>query len=134
MLIFRDEPTGAGIKGSGLFPAVAVSVASQCRLEIRRNIDIFSAFKIRIHQRFLVMRLGDEHVKRRDNEEREDRADRHSADEHETDGISRRGARAGDEGQGKVTGDGRDSGHQDRAQTDPRGFRNGVKLWPGPAR
>ena len=55
----------------------------------------------------------------------EDRSDRHSADQHETDGISRGRAGTGHQRERKVTGDGRDAGHHDRAQTNPRGLRDG---------
>jgi hypothetical protein len=40
------------------------------------------------------MLLGNEHVERRDNEQGEDRSDRHASDENKTDGISRGRARA----------------------------------------
>ena len=74
--------------------------------------------------RFLVMLFRDQHVERRHDEKSEDRSDGHSADEHQTDRISRRRAGAGDQGQRKVTGHGGDTGHHDRAQTDPRRLRD----------
>src|ERR1043166_346821 len=73
-------------KQSGLFPAVAVSVAGERGREVRSKIDVLcDVFDVGVHQRFLVMLLRDEHVERWDDEECEDRPNRHSADEHETD-------------------------------------------------
>ena len=70
------------------------------------------------------MLLRDEHVKRRHNEQSEDRSDRHTADEHKTDRISRRSAGAGHERKRKVTGDSRDARHHDRTQTNARCLRD----------
>src|SRR5215471_14299437 len=45
----------------------------------------------------LSMVFGDEHIERGDDEQREQRADRHASDENDTDRVSRDGAGAGDE-------------------------------------
>ena len=74
------------------------------------------------------MLLGNEHVKRRHDEQREDRSNCHPADEHETDGVSCGRARATNECERKVTCHGRDAGHHDRTQTNARRLRDGVKL------
>ena len=76
------------------------------------------------------MLFRDEHVERRDNEQGEDRSNRHSANQHKTDGISRGRAGAGDQGERKVTGDGCDAGHHDRAQTNPGGLRDWPRVCP----
>ena len=66
------------------------------------------------------MPSSDQDVKRRDDEEGEEGANGHPADQHETDRVSRLRAGAGDENKRHVTGDGGDRGHQDRPQADPR--------------
>src|SRR4029453_12830845 len=74
------------------------------------------------------MLLGDKHVQRRHNKKRENRSDRHSADEHETDRISRRSTCAAHQREGKMTGDRCNTGHHDRAQTNPRRLCDRGKL------
>src|SRR6266480_2160264 len=66
----------------------------QSRCVLRRKTDIFCRFLFRLGQRFLVVLFGDEDVERRHDEQCEDRSDRHSADECQTDRISRSSARA----------------------------------------
>src|SRR5438309_234179 len=46
--------------------------------------------------------FGDQDVKRRDYQQRENRAQRHAGDDGDPDGIARGGAGAGDECQGKM--------------------------------
>ena len=79
---------------SGLLPAVAIAVP--CHRVFWRELGLFRFF-FSFGQRFLFMLFGDEHVERRDNEKSEDCADRHSADQNKTDGISRSRACAGDQ-------------------------------------
>ena len=67
------------------------------------------------------MRAGEEHVDRGHDEQREDRADDHAADEHDADAVARAGAGSGREHQRKVADHGRRGRHQDRPQ--PRGRR-----------
>ena len=74
------------------------------------------------------MFLRDKHVKRWHDEEREDCSNRHPANEHETDRVSRGCSRAGHECQRKVAGDSRDAGHHDWPQTNARGLRDGGKF------
>src|SRR5262245_26761809 len=71
------------------------------------------------------MFLGDEHVKRWHDEECEDCSNRHTANEHETDGISCRGPGTGYEGEREVAGDSRDAGHHDWPQSNSGGLRYG---------
>ena len=84
---FREGESVAIIEpvGSPLFPAIAVAIRREGWRVLRRKIDIFGdALQFRVHQRFLVMFLGDEHVKRRYDEQRENCSNSHAADEHET--------------------------------------------------
>jgi hypothetical protein len=62
------------------------------------------------------MAARDEHVDRRNDQERKERTDGHAAHEHETDRVPGGGARARDQGQGKVAGHGGAAGLKDRAQ------------------
>ena len=71
--------TGAG---SGLFPAVAVPVACQGKLWCK--LSLFRLF-LNVRDGFLVMLFGDEHVERWNNEQSEDRSDRHASDQDQTD-------------------------------------------------
>src|SRR5260370_18157226 len=105
---------------SRFLPAVAIVVWRQRWRVLRCEIDIFGeALQVRFHQRFFVMLFCNEHVKRWNNEQSENRSDCHSANEHKTDRISRRGAVAGHERERKVTGDSCDARHPDRTQTYP---------------
>ena len=81
---------GASVAISGpvrlsLFPAVTVAVARECGLGFWRKIDLVGVVNLRIHQRFLVVFSGKQHVERRNDEQREDCPDSHAADENETD-------------------------------------------------
>ena len=62
------------------------------------------------------MLLGDEHVDRGHDEQREERSDGHPADEHDADRIARDGAGSFDEREREVPYDGGDGRHQDRAK------------------
>src|SRR5437773_1276288 len=122
---FRDGASVAisGPVGSGFLPTIAVVVWCKRWRVLRRKIDIFGdALQVRLHQRFFVMLFRDEHVKRWNNEQSENRSDCHSADEHKTDRISCRSACAGHEREWKVTGDSCDARHHDRTQTNARGL------------
>ena len=74
------------------------------------------------------MLFRDQHVERWNDEEREDRSDRHATDQDQTDRISRGSAGPGHESERKVTGDGGDARHHDRAQTNARGLGDGLKF------
>src|SRR3984893_290933 len=74
------------------------------------------------------MLLGNEHVKRWHNEQRENRSDSHAANKHKTDRISCRSAGAGYEREWKVTSDSCDASHHDRAQTNARSLRDRGKF------
>ncbi len=74
------------------------------------------------------MLFCDQHVERRHNEQSKNRSDGHATDEHKTDRVSRRCASASNECQRKVTGDGRDARHHDRAQTNAGRLRDGGKF------
>ena len=59
-----------------------------------------------------------QHVDRRQEEQGEQGADRHAANEHQADRVSGFGAGAGDKGERKVPGDSRDGRHEHRTQAD----------------
>src|SRR5206468_12377120 len=82
----------SGPVGSRLLPPVTVSIWRKRRRHFRRKIEIFGVVNVRVHQRFLVMLFGEQHVERRNDEQREDGTNAHPANENETNGISRGGA------------------------------------------
>ena len=49
----------------------------------------------------------------------------------DADGISRGGAGAGDQRQREMAANGRDAGHENRAQPDERGLADGLRFWSG---
>ena len=67
------------------------------------------------------MLLGDEHVDRRDHEERKDRPDGHAAHPYQADGVACRSPGARYENQRKMARDRGPAGHQDAAQARQRG-------------
>lgn len=70
----------------------------------------------------------EEHINRRHHEEGEEGADEHDAHQHETDGVTGGGAGLGDEGQGKVTGNGGGARHKNRSQSGHGRFTHGLQL------
>jgi len=83
---------------SALFPAVpvAVSIRRESGCIFGNKIDIFARrFFFGFAQRFFVVLLGNEHVKRWHDEQRENGSDGHATDEDKTDRISRGRAGAG---------------------------------------
>src|SRR6266487_225804 len=118
---------------SSLLPTVAIAIAIFIRRKgggvLRDKIDIFTGwFFFRFGQGFFVMLLGDKHVKRGDNEQSENRPDRHATNQHKTDRISRGRAGARDKCQRKMTGDCRDARHHNRPQANPRCLRDRREL------
>src|ERR1700750_2832523 len=105
---------------SGLLPAVPVSVWRQ--RVFRNKLGLFRRFLV-LGQRFLVMFLGDEHVKRGNDEESKERSDRHAANQYKTDGISRGRTGTGYEREREVTGHSGNTCHHDGAQANSGGFR-----------
>ena len=75
-----------------------------------------------------MMFLRDQHVERRDDKKREDRPDRHSADEDQTDRISRGGACPGNKSEREVAGDSRDGRHHYRTQPNPSRLRDRLEF------
>ena len=71
---------------------------------------------------------GNQHVDRRDDKKREERADGHAAHEYQTDGVSGGSTCAGDQCQRKVTGDGGSGGHENRAQAGQGRFVDGLSF------
>src|SRR5882724_11105678 len=82
---------------------------SKLRLQGGLGLDLRLGF----FRRSLVVRPRDEDVERWDDKKSKDGADAHAADEDETDRVSRGGARAAHEGEGKVTRHSRDGCHHD---------------------
>src|SRR5438046_402474 len=114
---------------SRLLPSVTVPIWRKRRRHFRREIDILRRIvPAYVHERFFVMLFCDEHVKRWHNEQSENRSDSHSADEHETDRISCRGAGSGHEGEWKMTGDRGHACHHDGTQTNACGLRDGSQF------
>src|SRR5438876_7808292 len=129
-LLFSPQRTSApqNVK-SRLFPTVAVSIRRERRFHFRRKICLFAfTFPAYVHERFFVMLFCDEHVKRRHNEQSENRSDSHSANKNKTDRISGRSARTGHQRKRKVTGDRGNARHHDGTQTNARGLRDGSKF------
>src|SRR5258705_5650144 len=75
-----------------------------------------------------LVRAGDQHVDRRHDEEREERADDHTAHERDADAVPRPGSRPVGEDQGEVAEDRRGGRHQDRPQPGARGLDDGYEL------
>ena len=68
------------------FPSVAVPVRRQGGRHFRREVDVFRrVVPTDIHQGFFMMLSREEHVERRNDEQREDGPYGHPADENETD-------------------------------------------------
>src|SRR3954463_8692040 len=72
--------------------------------------------------------LRKEDVDRRQYEQREDRPDRHAADENQTDGITSRSTGAAYQRQREMAGNRRDAGHEHRPQPRERRFAHGINL------
>src|SRR5512140_990151 len=71
---------------------------------------------------------GDEHVDGRYDEEGEEGADEHPADQDQTDGVPGGGASAGDQGEREMAGDRGGADHQDRPEADGGCLTNRLQL------
>ena len=80
---------------------------------------------------FTILRvvLCNQHVQRRHHEEREQSADSHPTDEHETDGVSRFRPGSANQGEREVPGNGGDAGHEHRPQTGHGSLVNRLELF-----
>ena len=97
-MISQTPPSGVGVFGH----------EGALRLQPR------FALEVGFLRHSFVVRAGEQNVKRGHDEEGKNGADAHPADQHETDRVTRRRARASHESKREVTADGGDRRHQNR--------------------